>query len=497
MNEENHSPLDGFDEVEPTEQRVDRPIETLFEKTPPMDTTAPFVSESEKVTPDVTEPVAEGNPEPQKSVPETPVASYTPGTTYHFVPNNSRTNPTDSWQNPTPVYLNHPPKDEPKAKRTKKSFVVTPAAFVATILAVAVLCTGIGVGTSFLLTKNRNTDSPTPSPTNPNSTITIDDSGVESVVEAVYAKTSPAIVGVRTTVGVRNYFFGESTSSGEGTGIVYSADGYIITCFHVIENVYSSSVSSSKIEVFLPNDSENGLEASVVGYNRASDVALLKVNKTGLTTAEFSTSKDLHVGQYVVAIGNPGGLQFMSSVSYGVISGLNRTVSIEGLGKMKLIQTDAAINPGNSGGALVNTAGQVVAMNSSKYVSDEYEGMGFAIPIDTVLDIVTNIMNKKDTEQPYIGIEYYTNVTAEWLAENNLPKGIIVKSVVEGGPAESAGLRSGDIIVEFNNTVIENVETFTKVLSNCKPGKTVSVKIYRSGKYYTGAVSVGSNNAVN
>ena len=162
---------------------------------------------------------------------------------------------------------------------------------------------------------------------------------------------------------------------------------------------------------------------------------------------------------------------------------------------MSLIQTDAAINPGNSGGALVNTAGKVIAMNSSKLVDESFEGMGFAIPINTVLQIVNDILNNKDIPQPYLGIEYYTNISEDWLEENNLPAGIIIKSVVSGGPAENAGLRAGDIIVKFNEVPISSVEDFTAEFAKCKPDQRVSLSVYRNGKYYSGSVTIGSNNA--
>ena len=186
----------------------------------------------------------------------------------------------------------------------------------------------------------------------------------------------------------------------------------------------------------------------------------------------------------------------MSSVSYGVISGINRSVSIEGLGEMSLIQTDAAINPGNSGGPLVNTEGKVIGMNSAKLVSNDIEGMGFAIPIDTVLEIVDNIIENKDVPQPYIGIDYYTNISGEWLEENGLPKGVVVKSVDGTGPAYYAGISSGDILVSFDKVELDGVEDFIEVFSKCKPGENVEFIIYRNGRYYSGSLIIGSNNAI-
>ena len=499
--------LNGFDTAEPITETADEPIdeilETEHEAAPvqpesvhaePVDTAAADIPIEEVID------TPKAKPQEDESI-SPPVASFTPSSGYGYVPNGTYRNSTSGgWQPQSEaVYINHKPDKAPKPKKEAKHVALSVSGFLAIILVVAIIGAASGIGAMFAVNGfGNNTPAPTassPTQSGGSSTITIDDSSVESVVEAVYAKVSPSVVGIRTTVGVRNYFFGESESSGEGTGIIYTEDGYIITCFHVVENVYGSSVSSSKIEVFLPGDPKHGVEATIVGYNKSSDVALLKIDKTGLTPAEFGTSKNIREGQYVVAIGNPGGMQFMSSVSYGVISGLNRTVSVEDIGEMELIQTDAAINPGNSGGALVNTAGKVIAMNSSKYADDKYEGMGFAIPIDTVLQLVEKILSNKDVPQPYIGIEYYTNVTSEWLEENNLPAGIIVKSVTSNGPAYRAGLQSGDIIVSLNETDITDVETFTSVLAKCTPGASVAIKIYRSGKYYTGTVTIGSNNS--
>ncbi len=482
---------EGFDDVMPISERSDEPIEELFKSTEEKATAETPETIDDAVVTDCGSPATDA---PAQEEP--PVPSYTPGVNYGYMPtgsyNNNRTNEPQTHA----VYIGKPPK-EPKPKREHKKHGFSSASLVALLLVVAIIGAASGIGTAFaldLFNRPAETSSSGGESIGGNTNITIDDSKVESVVEAVYEKASPSVVGIRTTVGVKNFFFGESESSGEGTGIIYSADGYIITCYHVIEEIYSDSITSSKVEVFLSNDTTKGIEADVIGFNKSTDIALLKIDKTGLLPAEFSTSDDLKVGQFAVAIGNPGGLQFMSSVSYGVISGLNRTISIEGLGEMSLIQTDAAINPGNSGGALVNTAGKVIAMNSSKLVDESFEGMGFAIPINTVLEIVDNILNNKDTEQPYLGIEYYTNITEEWLKENNLPAGVVIKSVVSGGPAENAGLRSGDIIVKFNNIDIKNAETFSAEISKCKPNQKVGLTIYRNGKYYTGNVTVGSNN---
>lgn len=251
-----------------------------------------------------------------------------------------------------------------KADKNKPRFSVL-------TLVVSVVCAlTVGVGSSLLVvanfggTSNGSSNSGLTGSSVKN--IVVSDES-ETMVEAVYEKCADSIVGIRTTSSVNSFFGNSQEVSGEGSGIVYSSDGYIITNYHVISDSSSSSSSSSyfgqssssgvaeKIDVYLPSDPETAIPATVVGYNVSSDLAVLKINKTGLTAIEIGDSDSLKVGQSVVAIGNPGGLQFMGSVTSGVIGGLNRTLTIDSVGTMKLIQTDAAINPGNSGGALVNS----------------------------------------------------------------------------------------------------------------------------------------------
>ncbi len=318
------------------------------------------------------------------------------------------------------------------------------------------------------------------------------DKTAESVIEAVAEKVTPSVVGIRTMAAVNNFFGSSEETTGEGSGVIYSTDGYIITNYHVIESAVGSQ--SSTIQVFLGNDDEKGISATVVGYNISNDLAVIKIQApSGLKAIELGSSEDLKVGQFVAAIGNPGGLEFMGSVTYGIISGLNRTIS-DG-DSAYLIQTDAAINPGNSGGALVNTEGKLVGINSSKIVSESYEGMGFAIPVDSVKEICDKIISKENDPTPYIGItisERYDSKTLQYL---NFPVGAVVQSVVSGGPADLAKIRRGDIITEFNGTKITDYTMFSDILTECKPGENVAVVIYRSGRYYSTSIKIAANNA--
>lgn len=317
---------------------------------------------------------------------------------------------------------------------------------------------------------------------------------VESIVEAVYEKSANSVVGIRTKASVQNFFGGSTEQTGEGSGVIYSQDGYIITNYHVISTVVSSSTGSSSIEVFLMSDPNTPIDATVVGYNISADLAVIKVEKTGLPAVEIADSSTVKVGQYAIAIGCPGGIEFLNSVSYGIISGLDRTVTVDAIGDMKLIQTDAAINPGNSGGALLNSQGELIGINASKLVDESFEGMGFAIPSNTVVSVIKEVIDNKDNPSPYIGIEIY-KYSSEYLAQYGLPAGAAVKSVVTSAPAYNAGIRSGDIITSFNNKEITEYTEFIELLDECTPGTKVTAKIYRNGRYYTTTVTIGSNNS--
>lgn len=381
----------------------------------------------------------------------------------------------------------------PKQKKTKKKGRYGAGVVVAAALLAAVVGAGSGIAAVTLTSKSGNTSTPiTSNVSGSNVNINIDETA-ESVVEAVAEKVTPSVVGIRTTTSVRSFFGGSNESTGEGSGVVYSADGYIITNYHVISGAVTNK-NGSKIEVFTDTLDSKSYEATVVGYNISTDLAVIKIDAKGLTPVEFSDSSKLKVGQYVITVGNPGGLEFMDSVTYGVISGLNRVVSSSS--DVKLIQTDAAINPGNSGGALVNTKGQLVGINSSKIVSEEFEGMGFAIPSNTVAEICKNIIEKQNDPEPYIGVTVSEKYTSSVLKYYGYPSGAVIASVADGSPADSAGLAKGDIITEFGGTEITEYSMLESLLQKCKPGDQVNVKIYRNGRYYTTTVTIGSNNAV-
>ncbi|MCQ2455266.1 MAG: trypsin-like peptidase domain-containing protein [Clostridia bacterium] len=407
---------------------------------------------------------------------------------------NAYKNEYTSVSEPYPLYSQTPPT--PKFIKKEKKKYGFGILFLAIILSAV-----IGFGGSMLAIKfseNGVYVNPDSLPKVDNSSlnsenVSSDSSRVEkgsSVAQAVAKTCTKSVVGIRTTTSVISFFGGTSEATGEGSGVIYTANGYIITNYHVIENAVISS-NASKIEVFFDNANTNGYQASVIGYNIASDLAVLKVNANGLKKANLGNSDNLTVGQYVVTIGAPGGLEFMGSVTYGIISGLNRVVSSDS--NIGLIQTDAAINPGNSGGALLDKNGKLIGINSSKIVSEEFEGMGFAIPINKVVEICNNIITNKDKKEPYVGITISEKYTAEVLNAYGYPSGAVVLSVAEGSTAEKCGIQKGDIITEFNGTQISEYDVFEKVLKKCSPDMAVPIKIYRGGRYYQTKITIDSN----
>ena len=323
---------------------------------------------------------------------------------------------------------------------------------------------------------------------NENTNVNINvDEDASSIAQAVAKKATQSVVGIRVTLSGQ---FG-SSSGGEGSGVVYSSDGYIITNYHVIE--YGVQYQNSRIEVFFNNDLTNSYTASIVGYNIASDLAVIKIDAKNLKPVEVGDSDKLEVGQYAVTIGCPSGLEFMGSVTYGIISGLNRQVSSDS--EIGLIQTDAAINPGNSGGALLDSTGKLIGINSSKIVAEEFEGMGFAIPVNTVVDVCDDIIKNKDKAEPYLGISINERYTPEVLERYGYPVGAVVYSVAGDSPAEKAGIRRNDIITKFNGEGVEKYSDLVALVKKCEPGDSISVTVYRAGRTLTLTVIIGSNTA--
>jgi serine protease Do len=327
--------------------------------------------------------------------------------------------------------------------------------------------------------------------------------GNDLTVPGIYQKVYPSIVGVRITFqyqggyGFGGFMLPGDEQSGEGSGIIIRSDGYIMTNHHVVSEAIDSSThkqaDGAKIEVFLPDDITKAYPATLVGYDQSTDLAVLKIDKKDLQAAELGDSDKLVVGEGAVAIGNPGGMEYMSSVTVGVISGLNRTIQTEGYRNIQLIQTDAAINPGNSGGALINSKGQVIGVNSIKIAASAFEGLGFAIPINAAVTICEDLMTYTYvTGRPFIGITAYSQYTEQMAEQYDMPKGVYVYEVDETGPAAGAGIKKNDIIVKFGSADVTNFETLETAKNKMKPGDKVTITVYRgwSANNYTNGQNV-------
>lgn len=298
----------------------------------------------------------------------------------------------------------------------------------------------------------------------------------KSPVVAIAQRVGPAVVGITNFQGTD--FFSGQRIAGSGSGFVIDGEkGLIVTNNHVISGARKLTVTVDENEQY---------SATVVGQDSRTDLAVIKIDadKT-LPEISFGDSRKLQVGEGVVAIGNPLGKQFARSVTSGVVSALDREITVAPQGgaevTLNLIQTDAAINPGNSGGPLVNMQGQVVGINSVKIAQEGVEGMGFAIPVADAKPIIDQIMNKGFVSRPFIGIYNFQEITQEMSEWYNIPTGIYVGGVVPGSPAARVGIRVEDIIVEIDGSRISSYADLDSVLAKHKVGDKIPVAVVRNG----------------
>ena len=289
----------------------------------------------------------------------------------------------------------------------------------------------------------------------------------------IYEKVNPSVVNI-TVYGSQSI-----SAIGSGTGIVMTQDGYIITNAHVVDGGSSVNV------VFSDDSNVNG---RIIGMDKTTDLAVVKVDKNGLTPAEFGDSSALKVGERVVAIGNAGGLS--STMTQGIISGLNRDLG-EGARSLELIQVDAAINPGNSGGPLINRFGQVVGINSSKIADIDYEGIGFSIPINEAMPIIENIVDYGYVKgRAVLGISI-VELNSTNGPINGLPsKGVCVVEFHEGCDMQNKGVQLRDVIIEANGREIITSDDLLEELDKCSPGDYFNLVIYRAYNDQTFSVDV-------
>lgn len=287
-------------------------------------------------------------------------------------------------------------------------------------------------------------------------------------------KVGPAVVGITSVVQGQISIFGTtSQSESEGSGIILSSDGYIATNNHVVDGAAS-------VRVMLNTGTE--YEAKLIGKDEQTDLAVIKIEPTEqLTVASLGDSNNVEVGERVVAIGNPMGLEFFGSVTQGIVSGVNRSITVDGR-TMNLIQTDAAINSGNSGGALINAKGEVIGINSVKVAYSGVESMGFAIPSSEAKPIIADILEYGYVKgRPVIGIA--TRDVTEYMAQSYLwPRGVQIMEITSEN-ARAAGFQQGDIITEVQGEKVTTSEELNKVKEKYNPGDTLEMKVY---KYATG-----------
>ena len=308
----------------------------------------------------------------------------------------------------------------------------------------------------------------------------------ESDLKEAISKVYNSSVYIEVTAETES-FMGKSMQEASGSGFVYKKDdknAYILTNYHVIDG-------AKKIVVTYMNGTET--EATVVGSDEYSDIAVLKVDaKTVLSVAEIGSSAEVELGDTLFTVGAPLGKEYMGSVTKGILSGKNRMVGVElssGSYLMEALQIDAAINSGNSGGALCNIKGQVIGVTSSKLVGEGVEGMGFAIPMDTVNSIINDLEQGKKIERPYVGVQvvdidnsfqlqYYYNVKIN----SDVDFGAIIAYVEDGKPADKAGLKVGDIIIEMDGAKVKDSSHFRYNLYKHKINDKIKIKYYRDNK---------------
>lgn len=316
--------------------------------------------------------------------------------------------------------------------------------------------------------------------TNANST-----DGTAMSVQQIASVVSPSVVAITTEQmsGSQTWFGGYYVQSGAGSGVIISQDGYILTCAHVV-----SGATSIKVQL----NSGDTYDATIVGSDSTSDIAVIKIEATGLTPAVIGDSDALAVGETVVAVGNPLGT-LSNSVTDGIISALNREVTVED-NDMTLMQTSASISPGNSGGGLFNANGELIGVVNAKSSYSEAEGIGFAIPINSAMSIAQELIQNGSVARPALGVKIYDvkdAATAQQLGVSNT--GVYVVELTAGGGAEAAGVQVGDRIIAVDDTAVSSTNDIKSYLKDKNVGDTVNLQVERDGKVQTLAVTLGSS----
>ena len=394
---------------------------------------------------------------------------------YHYGRNSNL--PADDYQ---PSGSSVSPEEPPRKKQG--FFKSTAAKVIAILLACAIIGTGCGFGGAALYrSSTRQTVTLQQSDRAP-VTVSVKQMDGQTRMEPaeVYASTVNSVVSINTTATAGTNIFGQTVETASaGSGFIISPDGYIVTNYHVVKGATSVKVTLYSGDTY---------DATVIGGDSDYDVAVIKINASGLPAVTLGNSADVNVGDTVLAIGNPLG-ELTFSMSQGIVSCCDRAINVDGT-PFNMIQVDASINPGNSGGPLVNLYGEVVGIVSAKYSSysnTTVEGLGFAIPISDVQAIITDIIeNGQVTGKAYLAIKAGT-MTEQMAAQYDIDitEGVFVYSTESGGAGEKAGLQLGDVITKLNDTTITSMTDLTMAKKGYKAGDTVTLTVYRSGEYIT------------
>ena len=390
-------------------------------------------------------------------------------------------------QTPYPVNnaLNAQPAQPVKAKNSKLRLAALAISF-------SLLGGALGTGGTFAALRAFGNNSGTASATKTNGTAVIktaDDSGkavamqtvktngTQLTASQVYQNNVNSTVGITTEI-TTNYFGYKTTAAASGSGFIITDDGYIVTNHHVIEGANS-------VKVTLYDNTQ--YDAEIVGSDESNDIAVLKIDASGLTPVTLGDSEALSVGDNVVAIGNPLG-ELTFTLTSGVVSAKDRSITTSNSVMMNLIQTDCAINSGNSGGALFNMYGEVVGVTNAKYSSNSsteasIDNIGFAIPINNVKDIVTSIIENGYVVKPYIGVSVET-VSSD-MKSYGIPEGAVVRVVNEDSPAEKAGLKENDIITKADDEDITSSNDLVSKIKKASKGDKITLTVYRQGEEKT------------
>lgn len=298
----------------------------------------------------------------------------------------------------------------------------------------------------------------------------------------VAKKVIPSIVNIDIQYDINTMFKGKATTTGTGSGVILSNDGYVLTNNHVVspqqENSFYAVSEAKKITVTLSDDKE--YDAEIVGVDKLTDLAVIKLKDAkDLTPATLGNSDNLNIGEFVMAIGSP--LGFRGSVTNGIISSINRKVTLSDGNTLVAIQTNASINSGNSGGALVNSKGEVIGINTLKLAGGGIEGLGFAIPINNTKNIVEKLIKNGKVERPSLGFSG-KEISEELSKEYGLPQGILVKEIMDNSTAKNIGLKQKDIVIKLNGKDVKSFKDIENIKTDLKVDDEITITVIRDGK---------------